>query len=411
MKSAWEIERIREFKKLDHNTEADICIIGGGLAGVWSAYLLSKEGKEVILIEKDKVGRAATLYTTAFITQVIDTDLTDLIEMFGSDRARLSWQAGADAIDQIADFIKYEGIECEFVRLPMCSYSDRKRDLDKLHREAAAATRLGFEAGVSHKPIAGFENAVSMVVPNQAKYHPMKFFKALVNAAVSSGVKIYEDTEAVEVSGEDPVIVNTKEKNSIKVRDVIVATYEPLNNPKPTHWKKGMYETYVYELELPKGAIPEMMCEDLRNPYHYFRVDDLGDKMRMIAGGEDHRAELKFEESKSFRALKEFIVKTFPKIEYEVVTRWHGGILEPSDGLSLIGEYAPHQYVASAFSGNGMTYSAITGRILTDLIMERGSEYEELYDPKRRLMGKPVLYKFRDYAEEFLGGAVKNLFK
>lgn len=416
MSSVWEIDqkdqRVPEFEPLKEGLAADVCVIGGGLAGAWSAYLLSQEGKKVVLIESDKLGRGATLYTTAFVTQVIDTDLTDLVKMFGDDKARLSWLAGGDAIKLIEKAVDEEKIDCDFERVPIHTYARDESELRALHREAKEAVRLGFEAELIEDRLPGFNNAGAMKVARQAKYHPIKFFRGLVDAAQNRGVQFFEQTEAVEVTAlTDGVHVLTKNGPSVTAQDVIVATYEPFNNPKPTHFKKGMYVTYVYALEMPKGSIPAGLYEDLSNPYHYFRVDDEEDKQTMIVGGEDHRAELGFEEGKSFRALKDYIANTFPGIDYRVTHRWQGGILEPTDGLPLIGKYDAHQYVASAFSGNGMTYSAISSAILADLIQGRENRYAELYDPRRNFEGKPLIYKFKDYAGEFFGGAVKNLFK
>ncbi|MBX4199094.1 FAD-binding oxidoreductase [Candidatus Parcubacteria bacterium] len=401
-----------EFEPLREDAQADVCIVGGGIAGIWTAYLLSKAGKSVILLEADKLGRAATLYTTAFITQVIDTDLSDLVKMFGDEKAKLSWLAGREAIDQIEAVIQEEKVDCDFMRVPIHTYAKDDKELETLRDEESEVRRLGFNAGLLESPLKGFTNAGAMKMPGQAKYHPMKFLRGLIKAAEKNGVKFHEKAEAAELTpSAGGVHILTKSGRSVEAKDVVVATYEPFNNPKPTHFKKGMYVTYVYALEIPKDSLEVGLYEDNRNPYHYFRVDDEEDKQTMIVGGEDHRAELGFEEGKSFRALKEFIDDTFTGLKYKVSHKWQGGILEPSDGLPLIGEYAEHQYVAAAFSGNGMTYSAISGKILTDLIMDRGSKYKELYDPKRSLAGKPLLYKFRDYAEEFVGGAVKNLFK
>jgi glycine/D-amino acid oxidase-like deaminating enzyme len=412
MKSAWEIEGAKKHPALQAEREADVCVLGGGLAGVWAAYLLAKEGKSVVLIEKDELGRAATLYTTGFITQVIDTDLTDLVRMYGEGKARLAWQAGVDATDQIESVAREEGIECEFVRLPYWIYARDRGGLWALRSEFKAARELGFDVAMIDEPIPGFSNMGALEVRAQAKYHPIKFFMGLVEAAEKAGVEIYEKTEAIDVDASvSGARVLTKSGYSIKARDVIVATYDPLGNPKSTRFKKGTYESYIYHLELSKGALPEMMIEDTHNPYHYVRVDDLGGKMRMLVGGEDHRAELKLDAGRSFRALKEYMSETFPGLDYEIKSKWHGAILEPSDGLPLIGEYSRHEYVSTAFSGNGMTYSALSGRILADLIMERGSRYKELYDPRRPLGAKPLLFKFRDYAGIWLGGAIKNLFK
>ncbi len=97
--------------------------------------------------------------------------------------------------------------------------------------------------------------------------------------------------------------------------------------------------------------------------------------------------------------------------DYKIIKKWSGPILEPSDGLALIGEIEPKYYVATGFSGNGMTYSAIAAMMFKDLISRKKSKWTPIYDPKRPLLSKKTVYKAKDYLEEFAGGALKNLLK
>jgi glycine/D-amino acid oxidase-like deaminating enzyme len=177
-------------------------------------------------------------------------------------------------------------------------------------------------------------------------------------------------------------------------------------------FKKGMYYSYVYELEIPKGAIGEGLYEDDHNPYHYFRIDQGENNDRMIIGGEDHRKEIPIDQNRNFNALEKYIQETFPGLMYRIVKRWRGPILEPSDGLPLIGRYddkEPNRYVATAFSGNGMTYGTISGMLISDLILGKKNPWEDFYDPRRALPFKGIILKGRDYIEEFIKGVVKNI--
>jgi glycine/D-amino acid oxidase-like deaminating enzyme len=412
MASTWEIKGRPKFAKLGADTTAEVCIIGGGLAGVWCAYLLAREGVHVVLLEKDRLGEAETMYTTAFLTQYIDIDPTDLIKAYGTSTARKIWESHGRAIDDIEKVIKLEGISCDFLRVNNYVFASDTDEMKEVEKENEAIIRLGFPPSLRKKPFQGFANVGGLVLGKQGKYHPIKFFSGLVKVAAKYGVEFYEHTEVVNVSGRTALSIETKNGKVVKARDVVVTTYDPFNNPKPVHLKKGMYESYVYELRIKHGLIAEGIYEDLKNPYHYFRVDAGSRFDRLIVGGEDHRSELlKLMEKKSFKALESWIEKTFVGMRYTVTQHWHGAILEPSDGLALIGEYAPHQYLASAFSGNGMTYSAIAGRLITDLILGNKSDYAKIYDPKRKLSKRALLLKARDYTEELVQGAGKNILK
>lgn len=258
----------------------------------------------------------------------------------------------------------------------------------------------------------GFDHEGVLEIPGQAKYHPAKFVQGLASAAERLGAEIFENTKIEEVIGNAPVKAITSDGQIITAKDVIIATYGPLGNPKTTRFKKGMYISYCAEYRIPKGRVLEGMYLDLSNPYHYVRIDPIDEKhSRMIVGGEDHRSELKIPEEKNYKALRDYVKNTFPDLNLRAVRKWKGNILEPSDGLALIGETMPRHYVATAFSGNGMTYSALAGWIISDSLLGRNNPYKDVYDPKRRLEVKAVIYKARDYTAELFGGALKNIFK
>lgn len=105
----------RHTGKIEGNVTADVAIIGRGLTGLLTAYLLVKNGK-VTVLEAGTVGSGATAYTTAFITQVIDINLSVLTKIFVAKTAQSIWQAGQHAIKTIETIVKKEKIDCEFQR-------------------------------------------------------------------------------------------------------------------------------------------------------------------------------------------------------------------------------------------------------------------------------------------------------
>jgi glycine/D-amino acid oxidase-like deaminating enzyme len=412
--TTWKTDREKRFPQLTENIEANVVIVGGGLAALWCAYELthpagSKE-KKVVVLEKDRLGHGETYYTTAFLNQSIDTALVDLQKMFGKSTARLVWTSHQEAIEKIEEAAKKEQIDCELRRDSLFLYATTEDEYKSLEEEAEAAKKLGFEVSLHPKLFTTFSNQGALEIKNQATYHPLKFFWGMVDVLEKRGVKFFERSEVINLKHRKVGVVVSTEKMSVLSQDVIVATYKPFNKQKNTHFKKGMYTTYVYELHAKKGSVPPGMYIDQMNPYHYIRVDVCEGFDRIIIGGEDHRSELKLEKQ-SFKALLEFVRTTFPNMQYEIANKWSGRILEPSDGLALIGAVKEHEYIASAFSGNGMTYSCISGNLLADLIRGKANKYKKVYDPTRPLLTRATFKKARDYGGEFFGGAVKNMFK
>lgn len=401
----------KNYPQLKEDISVDVAIIGGGITGITTAYLLSKEGKKVALLEaKDSLGADTTLYTTAFITKVIDTGLEELVKMFGERRTKMVWESGQAAIDLIERIIKKEKIDCDFQKVSYYQYANEDAQFADLESEHNTAEKLGLETSLKKKNGFAFKNAGYLEIKNQAKFHPIKYVDALAEIAAENGVLIYTKSEVQDYSSGKIITVKTKNAK-VKAKQVVIATYKPIKILK-TFAKKGMYQSFVYEANIPKNLIKEGLYVDVENPYHYFRIDQVknGKFDKMIIGGEDRREEAKIKDSKNFSSLEDYLESIIGN-HYEITKKWTGPILEPSDGLALIGESKPGQFVATAFSGNGMTYSHIAAMMITDMIMGRKNAWAELYDPKRHMKLKTIGRKAMDYTKEFYGGYVKNTFK
>lgn len=398
------------YPKLERDIEVDVAIIGAGITGLLVAYQLIEAGKKVAMLEKDQWGWGATGATTAFITQVLDTDLQDLIPTYGNANAKLIIESHGRAIDLIESIIKKENIDCEFKRTSNYYYANTESDFSDLEAENEAAQQLGLETAISPDGSAlSFNNKGYLEIKNQAKFQPRKFLARLSEIIVERGGLLFEHTEALEIT-QEPRSVKTA-NGIVNATDIVSATYEPFHQPLRLFFKKGMYESFVTTLKMAKGVIPEAMYEDSNNPYHYFRVDRYDNHDQVTIGGEDHRQDLPVSDDKSFESLLEYARTIFTQSDYEVITQWKGQILEPIDGLAYIGKWGhEHTYYAFAFSGTGMTYAAISAMIIPDLILGRTNPYTELYRVDRLPGIKALIIKGRDYFGELLGGVVKNTF-
>ncbi len=393
------------------STTADVVIVGGGMAGVLSAYLLAQAGKKVVLLEKDGLGSGFTVCTTAFLTQSIDTETSKLIKLFGKQQAKEILASHLSAIDLIEALQKKENISCDFTRCSNYIYANTDKDLKYLAEEAEALINLGIPVRLSEKGEGlGFKTSGYIEVGNQAKFHPMKFLFGLAEKAQKLGAQIFEKSEALKLEtlemGRQRVV--TKD-GSIDADYVVVATYKPFNNPLNLYFKKGSYVSYVLELAVKGMDLKEGTYEDTENPYHYFRVDPLGENWRVIIGGQDHRADVKISKDKNFNALIEYADTLFPPKNRTITKQWDGIILEPVDGIATIGQInEDHVLYTLGFSGNGMTYSAISAMIFRDVISGSENSLVPLYHPRRHMGIKKLASKAKDYTEELIKGAVKT---
>lgn len=400
------------YPQLKKKLAVDVVIIGGGLCGILTAYFLNKAGKKVALVEKKKIGDGATEYTTAFVTGVVDTDLNNLKDMFGEKKARLVWESGNQAIDIIENIVNEEKIECDFKRCPAFMYATSEEDAKYLKEIVSTARKLGFKLSFSRNKNPHFNNFGLVEIKNQAKFHPLKFLSSLAQKISNNGISIFEETEVLKIVEDNPVVVKTKQ-TSIEAQYAILATYEPLGRPLELLLKNGLYISYVLEAKIPKNRILEAIYWDIESPYHYFRVDSQKNHDRLIIGGEDHRSELKIDPQKNYLALEKYLKTIMPGLKYELTRKWAGPIMETIDGLPYIGRMLRNDshLVATGFSGNGMTYSAIAAIIFRDIIMGNKNEWLSLYNAKRIPTITQLVKKGVDYTKVLYGGAIKNFLK
>src|SRR5262245_36613772 len=142
--------RLPKFSPLDRDLKVDVVVIGGGITGITAAYLLKKAGKTVALLERDQFGRGDTSHTTAHLTYVTDTRLSELVASFGKEHAKSAWEAGRAAIDEIARLVEQEQLDCGFARVPGYLHAPLPevpgKEIDRLREDAELAAELGFEA-------------------------------------------------------------------------------------------------------------------------------------------------------------------------------------------------------------------------------------------------------------------------
>ena len=148
MKSYW-IDSVKEnieYKKLEENIKTDICIIGGGLTGVATAYNLSKYKIKTVLIDKGKIGMQTSGNSTAKITSQHGLIYKYLIDSKGRDFARKYYEANEEAIKNIKNIIDSENIDCEFEYQPSYVFTQKIQDVEKIKDEVEAVNSFGGNA-------------------------------------------------------------------------------------------------------------------------------------------------------------------------------------------------------------------------------------------------------------------------
>lgn len=373
---------------LEQNLQADVVIVGGGIAGITSAYLLQLEGKQVVLLEKNQLGSGESGRTTAHFVNVLDDRYYRLNKFHGIKKSSLAIQSHTAAISQVEQIISDEKIDCDFMRVNGYLFSGRQQDQEEIEKEFEAMKEAGLPLIEleSHLPLKSFNSGKCIRIGGQAKLHPIKYLSALAHAVIRRGGKIFTDTDVIEFHDEERPFVKTKSGSTVHASSVIVATNTPVNNLVEIHTRQHAYRTYVMSFEIAKGIAPPTLIWDTEDPYHYLRIDPYSDQPDMevlTVGGEDHKTGQEEDTEKHFHQLESWTRERFPV--HRVLYKWSGQVMEPNDGLAFIGRntFDKNIYIITGDSGNGMTHGTIGGMLLTDLICGRENPWEDVYTPRR----------------------------
>jgi glycine/D-amino acid oxidase-like deaminating enzyme/nitrite reductase/ring-hydroxylating ferredoxin subunit len=377
---------VRTFPRIFRHAHCDVVVIGGGLTGITAAYLLKQEGLRVFLLDRARLATGDTCHTTAHLTCVTDTRLTELVKSFGDDHARAVWDAGLAAIWQIAEIVRDERIACGFdwvpgyLHLPAAAAAPQDSDIEKLRHEARVAADLGFDAHFTER--APFVDRPAVEYPNQARFDPKKYLRALVEEIDGDGSAIFENSAVSSVT--DPPLTVVADGYRINCNHIIVATHNPIVGKAGTlratllQTKLALYSSYALAARVGKGSIPDALFWNTADPYLYQRLVPGDAHDVVILGGEDHKTGQERGTEKRLAALEKALHAMMPGAE--VREHWSGQVIETNDGLPYIGEMAPHQFAATGFSGNGMTFGTLGAMMARDWVVGAGNPWSELFD-------------------------------
>lgn len=374
---------------LPGDTETDVCVVGGGIAGLTAAYLLAKEGRQVLLIDALDVGAGETGRTTAHFMPP-DERYFEIVKRFGVEKAALLRDSFEQAVNLVESIVQNEQITCDFRRLDGYLVPAAEGGADIVDKEHAATSRLGVDVErLLRVPGLDWDTGPALRFNRQAQFHPVKYMAGLLRAIKRLGGRVHGGTRARELDSSHEGITVTTERGTIRARAVVVATNTPFNTRVIMHTKVVGYHSYVVGLKVPRGALSPFLLWDTADPYNYVRLDAQdGDQPYdiLVVGGQDHKVGQDGTPQHRYDALEAWTRQRFPQAG-EVAYRWSGEVMEPADGVAYLGR-APGEkgevYLITGDSGTGMTHCTAGAMLVTDLIQGRSNPWVPLYNPARK---------------------------
>ncbi len=364
IKSVWTTDiTMPSFPKLEKDESTDVLIIGGGITGILCAYLLKQKGIQYMLCESAQIASGTTAGTTAVVSAQHDILYSDIVKLYGRQRAKGYLHSNLDALKKIKEMC--EGIDCDYEERASYIYSET--DGEGMKDEVLLLNSLEFPAEFVTQLDLPIRIKGAVKFPAQGQFHPLKFISALCG-----GLNIYENTQIKKVSKN----IAYTDKYQIKAKKIIVASHFPIINTHGFYFAK-LYQKRSYVIALQNAQyIDGTYASNEKNGMYFRTYKDL-----LLVGGGDHRTGKK---GGSYDELRKFAKVKFPNATEKFA--WATQDCMSLDGIPYIGQYSkrlPNVYTASGFNEWGMTSAMVSAEIITDKISGVKNKYEDVYSPSR----------------------------
>lgn len=372
MRSLWKATAsLPEFPELVGDVRTDVLIIGGGIAGILTAYLLHEKGVRYVLVEKGRICSGTTGNTTAKITFQHGLIYDKILKSDGTEAARKYLAANRAAFDKYAELCGKTDCDYEIKDNYVYSTDDRR----KLEKEVEALEKIGYIADLCENVPLPIKTVGAVKFPDQAQFNPLKFL-----SSVAEGLNIYENTFVREMRGNTAVT----DKGKIRADTVIAATHFPFINKHGSYFLKlYQHRSYVIALENAQD-VNGMYVDECDTGLSFRNYEGL-----LLLGGGGHRTGKK---GGNWAELRAFAAKKYPNSREKHF--WATQDCMSLDGIPYIGRYSAKThgfYVASGFNKWGMTGSMTAAMLLSDMILGKRNGFASVFDPSRSIV-KPQLF-------------------
>ncbi|WP_243292487.1 FAD-dependent oxidoreductase [Bacillus sp. FJAT-47783] len=371
------------FPTLDGDVNVDVTIIGAGITGVTTAYLLSQEGLNVALLDAGTVLNGTTSHTTAKVTIQHGLIYDELIQHVGLEKTKEYVKANEHAMKWMEQWISEKQVDCGWTNEDAFVYTNEHAKLDALKKELKAYEKLQINGGFLTTMPLQIDHLGALVIRNQGQFHPLKYLLAMIHELRQSGAHINENTVAVNIEEGQKVKVKTKDNQTIVSDHVVIASHFPM------YWK-GLYfarmyaeRAYVVAAKM-KEPYPGGMYISAEEPKRSLRKTTYNGEEVVLITGENHKTGQGIDTMQHYHNLEAFAEKTFQIENY--VTRWSTQDLITTDKLPYIGRATKNLkniYVATGFHKWGMTNGTAAAHLIKDLILQKENPYAEVVTPTR----------------------------
>lgn len=383
------------YPSLTIDTEVDVAIVGGGITGITTAYLLTKQGLKVAVIEASQVLNGTTGHTTAKVTAQHGLIYDELIQHMGEEKAMQYYKANNDALSFVRQTVKDLQIDCDLTEEDAYMYAVSDEYARKIRKEYSAYQRLGIQSEFSEDIPLPLDVKGAVIMKNQGQFHPLKYLTVLVDELTKSGGEIYEQTTAIDIDQTTPKpTIITREGRRVACKYAIACSHFPFFDGKGFYFTKLHAErSYVLGVRT-KQEFPGGMYYSADSPTRSLRYTPINGEKLVLISGDGHKTGQGTSTHKHYKALEEFGQEVLG-IE-EIKYRWSAQDLYTLDKVPYVGPITSNKQnilVATGYRKWGMSNGAAAAKLLSDLVLEKENPYQDLYNPSR-FYADPSIKKF-----------------
>ncbi len=418
-----------KFPSLKKDVAVDVAIIGGGIAGITTAFILKNQGFKVALIEANRIVGDVTAGTTAKITTTSSLIYSNIKSNFGDKFALKFYKANTDAFQTIQNIVKEFKIQCDYKMSPLYLYSSNEDSFYLIENEYNSLNELGIPAQLTDD-LPYPHKGLGILHENQAEFHPKKYLNHLVDCIEGEGSFVFEKTKVINVEDfeskknisiedyDDIKIVHTN-KGDLLANFVVIATNSPIYDPDSVCNFMYQNKSYIMGIYTNKNNNSSMFVDV--NPFHSYRATNTEKGEMLIVGGEHHAVGEAKDTWECYKQLNNYIEDVFDTRDIEYF--WSNQDNSTEDGVPLIGETSHNGvYIATGFGSWGMTTGTISANIISQLILNKLDknrietkidedleidEYINVFDPKR-FKNKNSSKNIEKYVNSFKKDIINN---
>jgi glycine/D-amino acid oxidase-like deaminating enzyme/nitrite reductase/ring-hydroxylating ferredoxin subunit len=375
--------RATDFSPQTLDIAVDVAVIGGGIVGLITAFILKRAGLKVCVLERRRLVTGASGHTTAKITSQHGLMYRRLRAAHGREKAALYGQANQAGLEWIVATAEELAIECALERAPAYAYATSDRALGRVEDEAATALALGLPASFTTETELPFKVKGAVRFADQAHFNPRSFLLGLADTIPGAGSEVYELTQARDVRGRGPLTVET-DRGRVAADAVVVATHLPFLDRGLLFARTAPRRHAMVALRSRRAAPQGMyLAADGSRP-HSVRPYHSGEHEYLVVTGGSWKTGHGGSTAVRWRTLIEESRRTLEasSIDY----RWGAQDYYSADLLPYVGRLTPlteRLYTATGFGAWGMANGAAAGILLADLVLGKENPWKELYDPQR----------------------------